>query len=258
MNSYVKYLYVMKLLDGTDPPLYKVGYCSLDKKRLGEYTMLPYEVEYVFVYECANTQVLEWKIHCMFEKKRVRGEWFRLNKQDVENIINFASCEVSGKEICKDLFLNLNAASVKRNCIIPVNSKDYSEIADGCESKYVISYKHGVYTEQDLGVLPYIKVDFARAKEMFGNAVTKGMFIYGLSNGIRKYYPNINLTDFAMSLHYHTYAVFRPCGNGEDFQVKVFGENKQECIKIAMEKIGYSFGKEAVQKCRETLTAQIQ
>lgn len=77
------YVYVM-LHQG----YYKIGK-SVDCMRLGEYTKLAEEPEYIIVEYVKHMSKMERKLHKMFDKKRCRDgscEWFTLEGSDIQKI----------------------------------------------------------------------------------------------------------------------------------------------------------------------------
>lgn len=77
------YIYVM-LHQG----YYKIGK-SADCMRLGEYTKLAEEPEYVYVVRVNDMNKIERKLHKMFADKRCREgrcEWFSLTEEDLANV----------------------------------------------------------------------------------------------------------------------------------------------------------------------------
>ena len=79
------YIYVM-LHQG----YYKIGK-SVDCMRLGEYTKLAEEPEYVYVVRVNHMNRMERKLHRMFADKRCRDgkcEWFTLDESDLSTIRN--------------------------------------------------------------------------------------------------------------------------------------------------------------------------
>lgn len=74
-------IYVLKMGEH-----YKIGKASLSFTRLGEYTKLPETPEYIYVGIVLNALVYEEELHELFKHKRIRGEWFNLNNQDLNTI----------------------------------------------------------------------------------------------------------------------------------------------------------------------------
>lgn len=86
INKPLGYLYVVKMGD-----YYKIGTSKTPNTRLKEFTKLPFELETV-VCECVfDYQEIESKLHNKFYEKNKRGEWFVLDKQDIEYIKNYLS-----------------------------------------------------------------------------------------------------------------------------------------------------------------------
>ena len=86
INKPLGYLYVVKMGD-----YYKIGTSKTPNTRLKEFTKLPFELETV-ICECVfNYQEIESELHNKFYEKNKRGEWFVLDKQDVEYIKDYLS-----------------------------------------------------------------------------------------------------------------------------------------------------------------------
>lgn len=79
-----RYVYLIKM--GED---YKIGISKDPERRLGEFTLLPKELEKVFIHKVSNAKLIESELHEIFDEKRVRGEWFNLNEEDIEFIKNY-------------------------------------------------------------------------------------------------------------------------------------------------------------------------
>ena len=80
------YLYVISSSDG-----YKIGFSTNIKQRLKHYktNLLYYNV--TFIYKGVEAFELESKFHKMYEAKRIKGEWFRLEKRDLLQIVSICS-----------------------------------------------------------------------------------------------------------------------------------------------------------------------
>lgn len=63
---------------------FKIGKTKNIKSRMGEYTKLPIEPKVVFLKEVTNCSLAEETLHNYFKNKRVRGEWFNLDDEDIE------------------------------------------------------------------------------------------------------------------------------------------------------------------------------
>lgn len=81
------YVYLVQSPTGA----YKIGRTKDPSNRMKTFTVkLPFEVDYVCVIETADMYKLEGDLHLRFNTKRVNGEWFRLEPQDVEHIKSLA------------------------------------------------------------------------------------------------------------------------------------------------------------------------
>ena len=65
---------------------YKIGMTTNLKKRMDSFSTLPFRIEKLYLIETENSRVLEKELHDKFDSKRVNGEWFSLNKDDISEI----------------------------------------------------------------------------------------------------------------------------------------------------------------------------
>lgn len=75
------YVYVIKMENS-----YKIGISKTPKSRLQAFTSLPYKVDTIMVEKVIGYDKREKELHEHFADKRVRGEWFELNEEDIEYI----------------------------------------------------------------------------------------------------------------------------------------------------------------------------
>lgn len=75
------YVYLVKLNNH-----YKIGIADNPESRLKEFTLLPYELETIIVEKVLDNYGLEKELHEKYKHKRIRGEWFELDLQDVEEV----------------------------------------------------------------------------------------------------------------------------------------------------------------------------
>lgn len=79
------YVYLIRDRDVT-------GYCKIGKstnvrRRIGHFdTMLPFETDLLHIIETDDCTALEARLHRHFAEKRVRGEWFELDDNDIAAI----------------------------------------------------------------------------------------------------------------------------------------------------------------------------
>lgn len=80
------FIYVLSTGQGE----YKIGLTTKKPtKRLKQIKpKLPYDLEIILVYESRDVYKDEKYYHTKFEEKRLNGEWFGLNKDDIENLKN--------------------------------------------------------------------------------------------------------------------------------------------------------------------------
>ena len=70
--------------------LYKIGITtrSVTKRIKNLQTGNPYVISLVFYKVCSNYDKMERYFHNLFSDKRLVGEWFALDKKDVEHIMS--------------------------------------------------------------------------------------------------------------------------------------------------------------------------
>lgn len=77
------HVYIIKADNG----LYKVGRTKDLSGRIEHFTVkLPYDFEVVHHYFSEDYVAEEKRLHKLFDSKRVRGEWFKLKKKDLDFI----------------------------------------------------------------------------------------------------------------------------------------------------------------------------
>lgn len=77
--------FVYLLKTGSD--VYKIGRAKDPNNRLRVFNVkLPFEVEFEHLIATENMYLLERELHQRFASKRVNGEWFRLDMQDIDYI----------------------------------------------------------------------------------------------------------------------------------------------------------------------------
>jgi len=77
-----EYLYIGYDLTG----LYKIGITKYKDKRLKQLRTANPFFAYLFIFEVKDTAVKEIELHAQFSKKNFRGEWYRLNADDLKYI----------------------------------------------------------------------------------------------------------------------------------------------------------------------------
>lgn len=65
---------------------YKIGISQNPKSRLKEFTKLPYPLEIILCEKVNSYEVVEKELHNHFKKQHIRGEWFKLNHEDIDFI----------------------------------------------------------------------------------------------------------------------------------------------------------------------------
>lgn len=126
-----KCVYILK----TGKNLYKIGQTQDLQKRLAAYhTHLPVVFRIVRQYAAENIAELEESLHIVFQHKRVKGEWFELNSDELIICDNIARNYALGKlqkqtkkypeiEYSKNVLLQVMEANEKY-------LSDYSKIAE--------------------------------------------------------------------------------------------------------------------------------
>lgn len=83
--------YVYLLQSMTDPIHYKIGRTSSPDNRIKTFGIqLPFKVEYIALIKAYNMYALETALHEKFSDKRIDGEWFALNPDNIAYIKNLA------------------------------------------------------------------------------------------------------------------------------------------------------------------------
>jgi hypothetical protein len=85
MNYPYGYGYVYFL--GSKEGFYKIGSSGNPSERIASFEpKLPFEVTCSYLFQCApgNEGTVERMLHVRFAEKRTRGEWFRLEEEDLE------------------------------------------------------------------------------------------------------------------------------------------------------------------------------
>lgn len=81
------YIYLLKSEAGH----YKIGRTHNPDDRAKTFGVkLPFRVEYICLIKCNDMELLEAALHCRFAKKRLDGEWFKLNAKDVDYMKKYA------------------------------------------------------------------------------------------------------------------------------------------------------------------------
>ena len=151
-------VYVLK----TGKDLFKIGKTQDLHRRLAAYrTHLPVVFRIVRQYPAANAGALEESLHIVFQHRRVQGEWFRLNNDDLiicDNIARNYALPAAGGPAAPLVNLQRQAKAVKTihysdNPLLQVmeaNEKylrDYSHIADdlklGLNTKEIVQLHEG-------------------------------------------------------------------------------------------------------------------
>ena len=88
-NSIIKnegYIYILKM--NSEKPLYKIGVSRNAHKRLKQINpKMPYTLKLSFSVKVNNMYNVEKILHNIFAEKRMEGEWFELNDNELNSII---------------------------------------------------------------------------------------------------------------------------------------------------------------------------
>lgn len=77
--------YVYLIRHATEPGLYKIGKTNNPSNRLKTFNVkLPFEVDYEILIQTDNMTRVEKEWHDHFSHRRINGEWFALDEQDVK------------------------------------------------------------------------------------------------------------------------------------------------------------------------------
>lgn len=78
-----KLVYLLRSENG----LYKIGIASDVQKRVAKLTSsIPYKIEIIHSFSAPSAFICEKNLHEKYKELRVKGEWFRLGKKEVEEI----------------------------------------------------------------------------------------------------------------------------------------------------------------------------
>lgn len=80
------YVYVIKMGDH-----YKIGISIEPSRRLKEFTKLPHEIETIICDYKKGYKEIEKELHEKYLPKRERGEWFKLEEEDIVEIKEYLS-----------------------------------------------------------------------------------------------------------------------------------------------------------------------
>jgi Meiotically up-regulated gene 113 len=72
---------------------YKIGRSSNPEQRLGYFDSLPWEPVLLHSFPCAEAGIIEKAIHRKLKKQRVKGEWFKLRKEEVTAFCALLGCD---------------------------------------------------------------------------------------------------------------------------------------------------------------------
>lgn len=196
------YVYVAKLkIPGK--PVYKIGHCGLSKSRLAEYTKLPYEIEYYGLWQTSERKIIEYELHNMLTSKRLNGEWFDLDENDLTKIDNY----FKSKNIKKD-----------ETYVSPRYVWKEDREPDGYDTLYLVKYRHGVFFEEDFGSVPYL----VSPRRVYG----KGVIDNKVDHDIKRY-PTLQLDE----IHFKNQeAVWvDPLKSEDDIYLKIYGRSRVDC-----------------------------
>ena len=68
---------------------YKIGHAKNPANRLRTFNVkLPFEVQFIRIIKTPNMKAMERKLHKYFSSKRINGEWFKLEPEDIQYIMS--------------------------------------------------------------------------------------------------------------------------------------------------------------------------
>tara|TARA_R110002033_G_C3741545_1_gene225167 strand:+ start:57 stop:542 length:486 start_codon:yes stop_codon:yes gene_type:complete len=82
-------LYIVKIEDK-----YKIGFSTNWNARKQSYKTHSPKYELIYLLKSKKSWDLEGKLHLMFNKKQIHGEWFNLNNEDLLKCVLFCAKEV--------------------------------------------------------------------------------------------------------------------------------------------------------------------
>lgn len=88
-----------------DNKIYKIGYTKREvSQRINELkTGNPYEFDIVEVYQAENYgSAIEGKLHRTFRSKKINGEWFELDEDDINDFQNLCELYYNTFDALKD------------------------------------------------------------------------------------------------------------------------------------------------------------
>ena len=78
------FLYVVSFIDTSDNIFYKIGIAKDHRSRLAtRQTSIPFDLKIELICYVQNMRNDEKELHQIFKEKRIRGEWFKLDKEDI-------------------------------------------------------------------------------------------------------------------------------------------------------------------------------
>lgn len=80
-----RFIYIIKCYD--DELYYKIGITNdIDKRLKTLKTGNNNELEVIFLFQSEYASKVESKIHFLYKNKRVKGEWFLFNDEEIEEV----------------------------------------------------------------------------------------------------------------------------------------------------------------------------
>ena len=83
-NSYLCYVYLFRMNTPLEP-VYKIGISKNLENRIRQIAG-PYSIDVIHSFKCRNALEIEQDLHQRFYKKRLHGEWFNLDYDDIEYV----------------------------------------------------------------------------------------------------------------------------------------------------------------------------
>lgn len=85
-REHTGFVYLIKLGDS-----YKIGITKNTKERFKQFEFMPFDLQIIKTAKVKNYENIETLLHDMYKEKRIKGEWFNLTQDDIQNIIDYLS-----------------------------------------------------------------------------------------------------------------------------------------------------------------------
>ena len=82
--QHIGYVYLIKLGDS-----YKIGITKNTEERFKQFEFMPFELKIIKTAKVKEYDKVEKFLHEQYSSKRIKGEWFNLSQEDIQNIIDY-------------------------------------------------------------------------------------------------------------------------------------------------------------------------